>query len=83
MTDFSTEVPFLVMIPVKVYAETDDEAIEHVQQLISDRISIAHVIHGDMTAELLDESSSASRQHFIDTGRYLTVAEVLEMGEGS
>ena len=78
---FPTERPWLVMIPVKVYAETESLAIDHVSELLRDGSPISvseHLVHGDLTAEELDESSSASRQHFIDTGRYLTKREIEE-----
>lgn len=37
-----------------------------------------YAFDGNVTVEGLDTSSSASRQHYIDTGRYLTPAEVAE-----
>ena len=54
-------------------SETDDrEALAQAQR----DAAMAEADHGRRHPETLDTASSASRQHYIDTGRYLTHAQV-------
>jgi hypothetical protein len=57
-----------------------DDALALLRQFPND--VIVTVVAGTVTADTIlaepDETSSASRQHYIDTGRYLTWAETLE-----
>lgn len=76
-----TEKPYEIRVPLKVYADSPEEAVEHLVHVLSDA-NLAHLVHGDLddvlTVEEVDESSSASRQHAIETGRYLLVRETRE-----
>lgn len=64
---------YLQNVVIDAQGDSNDQHIESLEFALSDLTSKLHVTWPDR--DQIDDSSSASRQHRIDTGRYLAVGE--------
>jgi len=60
--EYLTEKPFLVMVPMRVFAETEAQAVEHIEALLdlastASGVPIDNIVHGGMVAIPLEDGS--------------------------